>query len=180
MRWFWIDRFTEFVRGTRATAVKSVSLAEEQMDRYFPGLPVMPASLIIEGIAQTAGLTVGAVSEFRGRVVLAKVGKAVFHDLATPGDTLTYRINIESLQDDGAVATATVHKGNGEADDGLVAEVEIMFAQLDDRFEGVEMFDPYDFLVMLRLLHLFDVGVTEEGQPLPIPEHMASAEAARR
>lgn len=34
MRWFWIDRFTEFVSGKHATAVKNVSLVEEVVDGY--------------------------------------------------------------------------------------------------------------------------------------------------
>ena len=53
MRWFWIDRFTEFESGSSATAIKNVSLAEEHLHDHFPGVPLMPNSLIIEGIAQT-------------------------------------------------------------------------------------------------------------------------------
>ena len=46
MRWFWIDRFTEFVQGRRARAVKAVTLAEEQVHDHFPGAAMMPATLI--------------------------------------------------------------------------------------------------------------------------------------
>ncbi len=42
MRWFWIDRFVEFVPGSRAKAVKNVTLAEEHLHDHFPGFPVMP------------------------------------------------------------------------------------------------------------------------------------------
>ena len=62
MRWFWIDRFDEFVRGKHATAVKNVSLAEEHMHDHFPGAALMPNSLIVEGMAQTAGLLVAMPS----------------------------------------------------------------------------------------------------------------------
>jgi 3-hydroxyacyl-[acyl-carrier-protein] dehydratase len=55
MRWFWIDRFTEFVRHTRATAIKAVTLAEGHLHDHFPGAPIVPATLILEGMAQTAG-----------------------------------------------------------------------------------------------------------------------------
>jgi len=79
MRWFWIDRFTEFERGRRAVAIKGVALSEEQFDDYSPGFPLMPASLVIEGMAQTAGLLVGEMEGFAQRVVLAKIGKAIFH-----------------------------------------------------------------------------------------------------
>ena len=51
MRWFWIDRFLEFERGRRAVAIKAVSLAEEQLDDYSPGFPVM---LMMRSAASTA------------------------------------------------------------------------------------------------------------------------------
>ena len=56
MRWFWFDRYTEFVSGTRATAIKNVSLSEEHVHDHFPGVPMMPDSLVIEGLAQTGGV----------------------------------------------------------------------------------------------------------------------------
>ena len=46
MRWFWLDRFTEFVSGSHATAVKAVALSEEYLHDHWPAYPVMPHSLI--------------------------------------------------------------------------------------------------------------------------------------
>ena len=77
MRWIWIDRFTKFKPGKSAQAVKNVTLAEEHLHDHFPGYPVMPATLIIEGIAQTAGILVSQASDFKEKVVLAKVSKAL-------------------------------------------------------------------------------------------------------
>ena len=76
MRWFWIDRFNEFVRAKHATAVKNVSLAEEHLHDHFPGAALMPNSLIVEGMAQTAGLLVAEAIDYNRRVVLAKVAAA--------------------------------------------------------------------------------------------------------
>ncbi|HHH76481.1 MAG TPA: beta-hydroxyacyl-ACP dehydratase, partial [Phycisphaerae bacterium] len=56
MRWIWIDRFIEFVPTVKATAVKNISLAEEHLHDHWSPWPVMPASLMIEGMAQTAGI----------------------------------------------------------------------------------------------------------------------------
>ena len=78
MRWFWIDRFIEFEQGRRAVALKNVSLAEEHLHDHFFGYPVMPHSLVVEGIAQTGGLLVGECNEYKERVVLAKISKALF------------------------------------------------------------------------------------------------------
>ncbi len=171
MRWFWIDRFVEFESGRRAVAIKNVSLAEEQVPDYTVAMPVMPASLIIEGLAQTGGLLVGEHNGFRERVVLAKVSKAVFHGNAEAGDTLTYTAEIADMQTNGAIVEATVHIG-----ERLFAEAQIVFAHLDDRFEGVELFDPADFLGALRSYKLYDVGKKADGSPLEPPQHLLEAE----
>ncbi len=171
MRWFWIDRYTEFVSGKRATAVKNVSLAEEQIHDHFPGEPVMPNSLILEGLAQAGGLLVKEHGNFQERVVLAKVSKVRFHFNAAPGDTLVYHTEIEQINEDGAVITATSHCG-----ERLQAEAEIFFAHLDDRSEGKELFEPLDLLTWLRLLRVFEVGVNPDGTPIQVPAHLAQAD----
>jgi 3-hydroxyacyl-[acyl-carrier-protein] dehydratase len=173
MRWFWIDKFVEFESGRRAVAVKNVSYAEEQIPDYAFGFPVMPASLIIEGLAQTGGLLVGELSGFRDRVVLAKVGKAIFHDHVEAGDTLTYTAEIEDVRSGGSIVHATAHVG-----ERLLVEADIVFAHLDDRFEGVELFDPAMFLGALRSYKLYDVGKKADGSPLEPPQHMLEAENA--
>ena len=55
MRWYWIDRFEEFVRGQRAVAIKNLALSEEQFDGYSPGFPLMPGVLMCEAAAQLCG-----------------------------------------------------------------------------------------------------------------------------
>lgn len=171
MRWFWIDRFIEFESGRRAVAIKGITLVEEQMEGYGPWLPLMPASLVIEGLAQAGGLLVGEHNAFRERVVLAKIGKAVFHRPALAGDTLTYTTVVENMQADGAICRGTSHIG-----DQLHAEIDLVFAHLDDRFLGVDQFEPADFLRLLRLLRLYEVGRTTDGEPLRIPDHLLQAE----
>ena len=59
MRWIWIDKFIAFESGKRAVALKNVTMAEEHLHDHFPGFPVMPEALMIEGMAQTAGILVG-------------------------------------------------------------------------------------------------------------------------
>jgi 3-hydroxyacyl-[acyl-carrier-protein] dehydratase len=171
MRWFWIDRFEEFVRGQRAVARKCVAMAEEQIDGYTPGFPIMPGSLIIEGMAQTAGLLIGEMEGFSQRVVLAKIGKAIFHFPATPGDTLRYTATILDVKPDGAMASVTSHIG-----DRLQAEVELMFAFLDDRFPSGPLFEPVDFVAMIRTFGMYDVGRTADGNPIELPPFYADAE----
>jgi len=172
MRWFWIDKFVEFERGKRAVAVKNVSMVEEEFDEYLSGFPVYPNSLVIEGMAQTAGLLIGEVNGFEDRVVLAKIGKAVFHRPAFPGDQLRYTALIQDVQKDGAIATLTSHIGTE-----LQAEVEMMFAFLDERFPSGPLFDPVEFLAMIRAFGMYDVA-QENGRRLTPPAFYADAERA--
>jgi 3-hydroxyacyl-[acyl-carrier-protein] dehydratase len=169
MRWYWIDRFVEFHSGRQAKAVKNISLAEDHLHDHFSYYPVIPHTLVLEGLAQTGGLLVCEYNHFRERVVLAKVPKAVFHCVATPGDTLLYTATVEYIRPEGAMVSATSHKG-----DRLHAEAEIVFAHLNDARAG-SLFDPATFLRMMRLLGAFDIGLTADGRRLQPPAHLIAA-----
>src|ERR671933_823712 len=125
MRWIWIDRFVAFERGKSAQAVKNLSLAEDYFADHFPGFPVMPAALILEGLAQTGGILVGEANDFREKVVLAKVPRAVFHRDVLAGEQLVYAVEILHLRPEGAAVQGRVTSGGA-----LVAEAEIFFAHL--------------------------------------------------
>ena len=124
MRWTWIDRFTAFESRRSATAVKCLSLAEDHFADHFPGFPVMPAPLILEGLAQTGGILVGEANQYRENVVLAKMS-ATFHREALAGEQLTYTTRIVDLNETGARVSGTAHSGPD-----LVAEADIMFAHV--------------------------------------------------
>ncbi len=121
MRWFWIDRFN-VLEEDHAQAVKNVSLAEEHLHDHFPGFPVMPRCLMIEGMAQTGGVMSGKRGNFRTNVVLAKIARAVFYDMVFPGDQIVYDAKMIESNENGhrAEIRATV---NGK----LVGEAEMMF-----------------------------------------------------
>ena len=160
MRWIWIDRFIEFESGRRARAIKNVTLAEDHLHDHFYGYPVMPNSLILEGLAQTGGILVGEHGNFEEKVILAKVPKVTFHELALPGDTLTYTAEVEAINDDGARVNATSHIG-----DRLQAEAEIVFAHLGDDDRVKNLFEPKNFVFTMKLLGVFDVGRGNPGAP---------------
>jgi len=165
MRWFWIDRFEEFVRAKHATAVKNVSLAEEHMHDHFPGAAMMPNSLIVEGMAQTAGLLVADAIEYNRRVVLAKVANADFHFDAVPGDSIYFYAEILDLKPSGSLARVTSKVG-----DKLQGEAELFFAHLEPG-EGVpKLFEPEELLVWLDHMHIYDIGRDEAGQSLVRPD----------
>ena len=168
MRWYWIDRFIEFESGRYAKAVKNISLAEDHLHDHFPGYPVMPKSLIVEGLAQTGGLLVCEHGGYRGKVVLAKITRAVFYGEAMPGDTLTYTVTLESIRDDGAMAIATSHIGTA-----LQAEAQIFFANLNGGPRDKTFIEPRDFLRMMRLLKAYEVGRAADGSRLVEPADLS-------
>ena len=140
MRWIWIDKFTAFESKVSATAIKNVSLAEEHLHDLYPAFPVVPHSLIVEGMAQTAGILVGEASNFAEKVILAKVGRATFHRLVRPGETITFHARIEQISEQGASTSGTVTVG---ADP--VAEIEIMFSHIDQNMSGMQ-FPEHNFV----------------------------------
>lgn len=126
MRWIWIDRFCEFVSASHAVAVKNVTLAEDHLADHFPGYPVMPPVLMIEGMAQTAGILVGEARGFSENVILAKIRNARFDDYAVPGDRLCYRATLDSLEDEAAATSGEVL-----LNDRPIGEVNLLFSHVD-------------------------------------------------
>ena len=105
MRWIWIDSIVDFESGRRASAIKNITLAEDHLQDHFPGYPVMPGSLMIEGIAQTAGILVGEVRKFQENVILAKIRVAELQAYARPGDRIRYETTLDSFDDRAAVTS---------------------------------------------------------------------------
>ena len=133
MRWIWIDKFVEFESGKRAVSIKNVSLAEEHLHDHFPGYPIMPQSLMIEAMAQTGGILVGEARGFKEKVILAKITKAVFFELARPGDQLRLEAIVENIAPEAATIQGTIRCG-----DKLVAEIGMMFSHIDQNMAGLE------------------------------------------
>jgi 3-hydroxyacyl-[acyl-carrier-protein] dehydratase len=160
MRWFWIDRFTEFVRFRRATAVKSVTLAEEHLHDHFPGAAMMPATLAIEGMAQTGGLLVADSLDFKKQVVLAKVAKADFCFEAIPGDRIEYRAEIVETMSGGSLVNVTSRIGGREH-----GAAELYFAHLETGTVVPRLFTTDGMHRWLDSLRIYDVALHEARRP---------------
>ena len=133
MRWIWIDKFLEFNSGQNAVALKNVTLAEEHLHDHFPGFPVMPECLMIEAMAQTAGILVGQARNFEEKVILAKINKAVFYHYVRPGDTITLHARIDSITPEAAGTSGEIHRG-----DETIAKISMMFSHIDKNLAGTE------------------------------------------
>ncbi len=162
MRWIWIDKFVEFESGRRAVAVKNVTLAEEHLHDHFPGFPVMPECLMIEAMAQTAGILVGQAGDFREKVVLAKISKAVFFDYVTPGDSLRLEARIGTIAPEAASTTGRITRASQ-----LIAEVDLMFSHIDRNLAG-RRFPEENFVFtggIMSLLQDFALGSARGDAP---------------
>ena len=132
MRWNWIDRILRHDPGERLDAIKVVSLSEDHLHEHVVDAACMPSSLMIEGMAQTAGILVGAISNFERRVILAKIARAEFHTDAFPGDQIRYSATLERLADAGASTKGTVEIRRADADAFQPAgHVDLFFSHLD-------------------------------------------------
>lgn len=163
MRWFWVDRFSEYVAGSHAVGHKGVALSDEFMHDHWESFPVMPHSLIAEGMAQTAGLLVSELYDFKELVVLAKFTKLEFDGLLRPGQTIAYRAEVGAVKEFGAQASVV-----GTVEGRQQSRAEIFFARMQagpTMVKGVpeRIFDPEDLAHWLQITDVFKVGVHQDG-----------------
>lgn len=156
MHWMWVDRILELVPGERIVAIKNVAMSEDHMHDHFVAepsrglgaLPVMPSSLVLEGMAQTAGILVGQCSAFKEKVVLAKIGRAELSRDPGPGTTIRYTVTLDRIDIAGASTSGIIevmHHGSAGAgvhDPGKgefypIGRADMMFAHADNNMAGV-------------------------------------------
>jgi 3-hydroxyacyl-[acyl-carrier-protein] dehydratase len=147
MRWIWIDRFIEFEKGSHARAVKNVTLGEDYINDHYPGFPVMPGSLMIEGMAQTGGILLGETCGWTKIVILAKLPKVAFYGHVRPGDTLEYSAQLLDARDEGGVVACAARVG-----DRLIAETEIVFVHIDHSDPHLGRIDQQRFVSQMNVL----------------------------
>jgi 3-hydroxyacyl-[acyl-carrier-protein] dehydratase len=138
MRWLWIDCIIEHEADKRLVAIKNVSLAEDYLhDHIVDNKPIMPFSLMIEGMAQTAGILVGTTSGFKEKVILAKISKASLSCDVTAGDTIRYEALIDRIDTAGASTSGTIDRrvAGGEAWE-RIGRVELLFSHIDKNMAG--------------------------------------------
>jgi 3-hydroxyacyl-[acyl-carrier-protein] dehydratase len=149
LRWAWIDRIVELKPGESCRAVKSVSLAEllpfygdagDDAASFDAQQLIFPPTLIIEGMAQTAGILVGATRDFAENVILAKISRAEFLLTVTAGYAVQYEAQLERLDDVGASIVGLVHRldpADGSAK--TLAKINLIFSHADPKRTGLSL-----------------------------------------
>jgi 3-hydroxyacyl-[acyl-carrier-protein] dehydratase len=119
-----VDRILEFERGKSITGLKNVSMGEPYFQGHFPGEPVMPGVLIIEGMAQAGGiLAYLTMPEMIGEklVYFAGVDGARFRKVVRPGDQLIFKLELIKHK-----SRLTKMSGKAYVGDELVTEAALM------------------------------------------------------
>lgn len=118
-----IDRVVKIGDGT-GTAVKEVSPTEYYFRGHFPGEPVMPGVLLVEALAQLAGLVELRRRGLKGRICyLVGIDSARFRSPVFPGDVLTLEAKVLKARKKVSVA-----QGEARVGDRIVCEARLMFA----------------------------------------------------
>lgn len=120
-----MDKITSWEPGKSATAVKNVAFSEDFFEEHFPGRPIMPGTLILEGMAQLGGLlleeTIRNPDRKPVKAVLSIVERAKFRSPVGPGDQLEYAVSVLSVNEfGGQVDAKAVCRGEAKAECRLV------------------------------------------------------------
>jgi 3-hydroxyacyl-[acyl-carrier-protein] dehydratase len=123
-----VDRIVEYELGKRVVGIKNVTLNEPFFAGHFPGAPVMPGVLIVEAMAQTAGVMMLASLPDRETklVFFTGIDGAKFRRPVVPGDQLRLELTVLKLR-----PRYIKLRGEAYVDGQLVAEAEISSALVD-------------------------------------------------
>jgi 3-hydroxyacyl-[acyl-carrier-protein] dehydratase len=128
-----VDRVIDLVPDKSVVALKNVTINEPFFQGHFPGHPVMPGVLIVEAMAQTAGLLTQISSRLKGDTgsplfYLAKVDNARFSAIVSPGDQLRMEVSLKRL-----LRSMGLFEARALVDGKEVASCELMCAARSDK-----------------------------------------------
>ena len=119
-----VDRVLEFQEGRRIVGLKNVTVNEQFFTGHFPGRPLMPGVLIIEAMAQTAGILMLSRPENQGKLAyFMSMDKVKFRKTVVPGDRLLLKVDVVRIK------SRTIQvRGVACVEDKIAAEADLMFS----------------------------------------------------
>lgn len=127
-----VDRVTDMVENESLVGYKNVSISEPVFEGHFPGHPIYPGVMILEGMAQAGGIlalkSAGlSEEEMKQKVIyFMSIDNAKFRNPVKPGDRLEYRMNVIKLR-----KNLIVLDGKAYVDDVLVSEAQLKAMVVD-------------------------------------------------
>jgi len=127
-----VDKITDMKEGETIVGYKNVSISEPVFEGHFPGHPIYPGVMILEGMAQAGGILALKSSglteeELENKVIyFMSIDGAKFRNPVKPGDRLEYRISVIKLR-----KNLIVLDGKAYVDDVLVSEAELKAMVVD-------------------------------------------------
>ena len=119
-----VDRIIHLEKGRKATGIKGVTMNEYFFQGHFPERPVMPGVLIVEAMAQVAGVVMLSCDEHQGKLAFfMAINNAKFRKPVGPGDQLRIEVEVVKARSRTGIVAAQAFVA-----DELVAEGELMFA----------------------------------------------------
>ncbi len=121
-----VDRVKDINGTASATGIKNVTMNEPHFQGHFPGTPIMPGVTIVEALAQTAAVMVGAtmgLTEGNLLIYFMSIDGCKFRRKVVPGDVLTLKVETLRGKPGGKVWK---FKGLAEVDGEMAAEAEFM------------------------------------------------------
>ena len=114
-----VDKVIELEADVKAVGIKNVSVNEPFFQGHFPGNPVMPGVLVVEALAQLAGI-LAFKSGLRGNTVyFMSIDKVKFRKIVVPGDQLRLEVNVMHRR-----GNVWKFSGNAFIEDKLTSEAE--------------------------------------------------------
>ncbi len=118
-----VDRIIEMEKGKRIVGIKNVTGNEAFFQGHFPGNPIMPGVIIIEAMAQVAGVLMLSEPQDAGKLVyFTGIDKVRFRKVVIPGDQLRFEVVPIKIR-----SHVGIMEGKAYVDNNLVAEATMIF-----------------------------------------------------
>ena len=135
MRFILIDKITSLERGSKISAIKNVTLAEEYLADHFPTFPVLPGVLFLEGLVETASWLVRENENFAHSMILLKEAKNVkYKSFLAPGGQIEYTVEAKKIDEN-----LSTFKGIGVSDGKVTIEAKFSLRHFNLASEDAKM-----------------------------------------
>ena len=126
-----LDRILDCEPGTRVVAIKALAFNEEFFRDHFPGKPVLPGAMILEGFVQAGRHCLAEREGWHDRWTLHEVGGMRFNRFAVPGEVLKLEAEFDKSDNSAGEKDALWFKGKASVDGTGVCRLRFALIEYD-------------------------------------------------